>query len=279
VHQNVKALVEELELLPGDLATLIRQLFDKIKTSPYTGARNSAIPLTEQALRNLFCLDDAAPLIKDYAAKRPTKDGVGDDTQEHPLMGFLRFFDVIRKGSLKLPKWDHFTAEMLLHQSTSQDYLPFGLTIVLDIQGTVREDYRRMLRDLTEHGLDIARRIRCHVDYEDRMWANGTKPDYMCKEEIKFSTLLLKPLDRLLDWLQDVLNSREVPMSASIFITIHSTLAGLSMWHYNQIYHHNTITKIQWFINGLAHLYNAAYQIGGLNIRWPDLDYLIKTHG
>lgn len=88
---------------------------------------------------------------------------------------------------------------MLLHQSTSQDYLPFGLAIVLDIQEAVRDDCRRMLRDLTEHGLDIARCIRCHVDYEDRMWAKGTKPDYMCKEEIKFSTLLLKPLDRLLD--------------------------------------------------------------------------------
>ncbi|KAI4659796.1 uncharacterized protein J4E79_006332 [Alternaria viburni] len=280
LHQNVKALMEELDLLPGDLAILIRQLFDTIKAAPNTGVQNAATPLTEKALHHLFCLDDAAVLIKSYVTnKRPMKDSIGNDIQEHPLMIFLRFFDVIRKGNLKLPKWDHFTAEMLLHQSTSQDYLPFGLAIVLDIQEAVRDDCRRMLRDLTEHGLDIARCIRCHVDYEDRMWAKGTKPDYMCKEEIKFSTLLLKPLDRLLDWLQDVLNSREVPMAASVFITVHSTLAGLSMWHYNQIYHHTTITKIQWFINGLAHLYNAACQIGGLNIQWPDLDYLIKMHG
>lgn len=272
--------MEEFDLLPGDLAILVRQLFDKIKAAPGTRAQNTATPLTEKALRHLFCLDDAAVLIKSYVTnKRPTKDSVGDDTQEHPLMIFFRFFDIIRKGNLKLPKWDHFTAEMLLHQSTSQDYLPFGLAIVLDIQEAVRDDYRRMLRDLTEHGLDIARCIRCHVDYEDRMWAKGTKPDYMCKEEIKFTILFLKPLDKLLDWLQDVLNSRKVPMAASVFIIVHSTLAGLSMWHYNMIYHHTTIAKIQRFINGLAHLYNAAYQIGGLNIQWPDLDYLIKTHG
>jgi hypothetical protein len=280
IHQNVKALMEELDLLPGELVTIVRQLFDKIKAAPDTRAQNTATPLTEKALRHLFCLDDAATLIKLYITnKRPEKDSAGDDAQEHPLMIFLRFFDVIRKGNLKLPRWDHFTAEMLLHQSTSQDYLLFGLTIVLDIQDVVREDYRRMLRDLTEHGLDIARCIRCHVDYEDRMWAKGTKPDYMCREEIKPSTLLLKPLDRLLDWLQELLNSQEVPMAASVFITVHSTLAGLSMWHYNRIYHHTTASQIQWFIKGLAHLYNAAYQMGGLNLHWPDLDYMIKIHG
>ncbi|KAG9196675.1 hypothetical protein G6011_01796 [Alternaria panax] len=276
VHQNVKVLVEELDLLPGGLAILIHQLFDKIKAAP---DQNMATLPTEKVLRHLFGLD-AAALIKTYIGKtRPKEESADNDIQEHPLSLFLRFFDVIRKGGLKLPKWDHFTGEMLLHQSTSQDYLPFGLAIVLDIQQAVREDYRRMLRDLTEHGLDIARCIRCHVDYEDRMWAKGTKPDYMCREEIKFSTILLNPLERLLEWLQELLDSQEKPMTASVFITVHSTLAGLSMWHFNQIYHHTAIAKIQWFILGIAHLYNAACQMGCLNLRWPDLDYLIKMYG
>jgi hypothetical protein len=279
MNQNVKSLVEELDLLPGELAILIHQLFNKTKAALETGAQNSATLPAEKVLRHLFGLD-AAALIKTYITKTyPTEDSADEDIREHPLMLFLKFFDVIRKGGLKLPKWDHFTEEMLLHQSTSQDYLPFGLAIVLDIQEAVREDYRRMLRDLTEHGLDIARCIRYHVDYEDRMWAKGTKPDYMCKEEIKFSTILLNPLDRLLEWLQELLNSQEKPMTASIFITVHSTLAGLSMWHFNSIYHHTAIAKIQWFIHGMAHLYNAACQMGGLEILWSDLDYLIMIYG
>jgi hypothetical protein len=100
-------------------------------------------------LRHLFGLD-AAALIKIYITKaRSTENIANDDIREHPLMLFLGFFDVIRKGHPKLPKWDHFTGEMLLRQDTSQDYLPFGLSIVFDIQEAVREDYRRMLRDLT----------------------------------------------------------------------------------------------------------------------------------
>ncbi|KAL1793051.1 hypothetical protein ACET3X_008033 [Alternaria dauci] len=279
MHQNVKSLVEELDLLPGELSVLIYQLFHKIKAASETGTQNSSTPPTEKALRHLFGLDTAI-LIQKYITKtHPEEDNADENTQEHPLLLFLEFFDVIRQGSLKLPQWDHFTEEMLLRQTTSQDYLPFGLAIVLDIQEAVREDYRRILGDLTEHGLDIARCIRYHVNYEDRMWAKGTKPDYMSKEEIKFSTILLNPLDRLLEWLQELLNSDAKPMTASVFITIHSTLAGLSMWHFNQIYHQTAIAKIQWFIHGMAHLYNAACQMGGLEIRWPDLDYLITMYG
>jgi hypothetical protein len=49
--------------------------------------------------------------------------------------------------------------------------------------------------------------------------------------------------------------------------------------HYNQSYHQTAIAKIQWFIVGIAHLYNAVRQIDGLGLSWPDLDFIIEAQG
>jgi hypothetical protein len=229
IHLDVSALVEDLGTSPGQLSVLIRELFEKIMDSPETTAQPS-----EEALRHLFCMD-ATPLMSAYITNKPPAVDNSDNQQpEHPLMLFLRFFDVIRKSEHKLPMWDHFTQEILLHQTSSQDWLPLGFQVVLDVNQVVREDNHRVLKDLTEHGLDIAQLIRFHTEYEDRMWAIGTKPDYFCIEEIKFSTFYLNTLHGLLDWLQELFKAQEVPeqesMSANIFVTIHSTLAGLAMW-------------------------------------------------
>ncbi|CAA9962387.1 hypothetical protein PTMSG1_05762 [Pyrenophora teres f. maculata] len=53
----------------------------------------------------------------------------------------------------------------------------------------------------------------------------------------------------------------------------------MSMCHFNVSYHHAAIAKTQWFVNALAHLYNAARPVGGLDVEWPDLEFLIKTQG
>jgi hypothetical protein len=49
--------------------------------------------------------------------------------------------------------------------------------------------------------------------------------------------------------------------------------------HYNHSYHQTAIAKVHLFINGIAHLYNAAREIGGLDLLWPDLDFIIETQG
>jgi hypothetical protein len=224
-HQDVSALIEDLETYPGQLSVLIRELFEKIKAGPETPAQPS-----EEALRHLFYLD-ATTLVRAYITKKPSVV----DQAEHPLMLFLRFFDVIRKQDHKLPIWDCFTKEVLVHQTSAQDWLPLGFQIVLDVKEVVREDNRRVLKDLTEHGLDIAKLIRFHTDHEDHMWAIGMKPDYFCREEFKFSTYYLSRLNELLDWLQELFKAQEAPtqeaeMTAGVFVTVHSTLAGLAMW-------------------------------------------------
>jgi hypothetical protein len=286
VQQAVAALVEELDGSSGQLSQIIQRLYDKIKPpSGFARKRTSPGFPSEEALRHLFCLD-ATSLIKAYTTKtRPPAKSTDETSQpEHPLMLFLRYFGVIRDSKFKLPKWDKFTEEILLRRSSSRDWLPFGFQIIMDIQEVIGDDHRRLFKDATEHCLDIARRMRSHIDYEDHMWSIGQKPDYICAEEIKFSTVFLKPIDSLLGWIQELLKARdntgtESGMTTDVFITVHSTLAGMCMWYFNRIYQAAAITKIQWFIVGLSHLYNAARQVGGLDLAWPDLDYIIETHG
>jgi hypothetical protein len=87
-----------------------------------------------------------------------------------------------------------------------------------------------------------------------------------------------------LGWIQELLKAQdntgpEFGMTTEMFITVHSTLAGMCMWYYNRVYQATAICKIQWFIVGLSHLYNAARQVGGLDLDWPDLEYIVKMHG
>jgi hypothetical protein len=61
-----------------------------------------------------------------------------------------------------------------------------------------------------------------------------TKQTYVLKQ-IKFSTVYLKRLEGLLDWLQTVFKSQDAAeeassMTASVLVTVHATLAGLAMW-------------------------------------------------
>lgn len=58
-------------------------------------------------------------------------------------------------------------------------------------------------------------------------------------------------------------------MTSGVFVTLSATLAGMSVWHYDIIYQQTTISNIQWLVNELAYLYNAANQIGGLDIPFP----------
>jgi hypothetical protein len=68
-------------------------------------------------------------------------------------------------------------------------------------------------------------------------------------------------------------------MTTDVFAAVHPTLAGLAMSYYNMVYQSTSIGKVQWIITSLCHLYNAARQVGGLEIAWPDLEMIIQMHG
>jgi hypothetical protein len=192
-------------------------------------------------------------------------------------MSFLKYFDTVRKRKVTLPIWDKFT-ESMLYTDTSDTFLPFGFQIVLDVRELMQDEYRK---------IDTAKPIRSHISYEDVMWETGNKPDYTTANNVKFTNVYLSSLDQLLNWVQELLKTDKVTedsndefsMATDIFVTMHATLAGLSMWQFCKTYHGFSIAKVGWFVTFISHLYNATRQIGDLDTPWPDLEYIIKMHG
>jgi hypothetical protein len=233
IQQNVAALVEELGGSRAKLLTMIYNIYEKMK--PLEEETSSAKAHTSNnTLRHLLCID-AISHLGAYLRAQHGSSLSDEDRSKYPFLSILEFYNTIRRGKLKLSIWDKFTEVMLLRSDSSRLWLPFGFQIMLDIQEIVHEHSDKLFEDITEHVLDISSLIRTHVDYEDRMWAIGQKPDYLTREEIKFSTVFLSPLNEALDWLQDLLKPRDsdegTEMTAGVFVTVHPTLAGLTMWY------------------------------------------------
>jgi hypothetical protein len=288
IQQNVAALVEDLDSydfeLQLSLPEIVQQLYSKLSASNNPPIIQSTSPKeSDRALRHLLCVN-AIILFDIYVDhKPPTKDAPPD--RKLSSVRFLQHCDAVRQGKVKLPIWDKFTEAMVLRTKTHDAYLPFGFQIVLDVHEITRDDYGRLFKDVTQHGFDIAHLIRTHIEYEDHMWEIGKKPDYMSSAcDTKFSNVYLASMNALLNWIQELLKTddqsgQEMDMTTGVFLTIHPTLAGLTMWNFNRTYNGFSIAKVKWFVTTLAHLYNAAIEVGGLSLVWRDLDYIITMHG
>ena len=202
VQQNVAGLVEDLGIVdsgePCLLSDIVKGLYTKVSSSSGPASQSAGSPQAAHAvIHHLFCIDAIDHIEAYMEVIRLKRDGstprTGSDTgPDLPFMPYLLFFEVIRTRKIKLPIWDKFTEDMLRPTETSDDWLPFGFQILLDVQDIVREDYRSLYKNVTEHAMDIARLMRVHVDYEDRMWSSGNKPDYMSRAETKFTNIFLK---------------------------------------------------------------------------------------
>lgn len=292
IQQTVAALVEDLasyDSLPQEpLSSIVRQLFAKLSgggTAPNTVTPPTG--LSDTALEHLLCIK-ALDHLEAYTKPKARKQGAARDSPDPklPFLPFLRHFDAIRKKQVVLPIWDKFTESMVHYNGTPDMYLPFGFQIVLDANETMGGEYRKINQDVVQQGFDIARLIRTHTEYEDRMWDSGTKPDYMSKGNMKFSNVYLSSLDSLLNWIQEVLKTKDSArcgtadtyVATDAFVAMHPTMAGLSIWNFNKTYAGFSITKVNWFITAICHLYNAAIQVGGLDEIWSDLDYIMDLH-
>jgi hypothetical protein len=290
IQQNVAALVEDLDSYDSEprlpLPQVVQRLYNKLSIggAPPT-VKPTSPELSDTALRHLLCID-AISHMETYLSPIPSRKGdkiPSPDSELSPL-SFLQYFDTVRQGKIKLPIWDKFTEAMVKRKKPSDVYLPFGFQIVLDVHEITREDYGKIFKDITEHGFDVAHLIRTHIDYDDYMWKIGKKPDYMTLSDMKFSNVYLSSLDALLKWIQEVIKTdnttgQEPGMFTGIFVTMHATLAGLSMWTFQKTYHGFSIAKVQWFVTTLAHLYNAAIEVGELEPDWPDLEFIVAAHG
>ncbi|KAF2034725.1 hypothetical protein EK21DRAFT_97359 [Setomelanomma holmii] len=283
IQQNVSALLEELveiDSIAPPLSTIVKELAQTIS------ADSLPVGYSVQAVEQLLCIAAIDHIEAYVAGRRISQSHLSSASASNaslPFMPFLKFYDTILRDNIRLPLWDRVTADILRNSGAKKDWLPFGFQILLDVQEIVLEDKSKLYTDVAAHGLDISRLMRTHVEYEDRMWATGKKPDYMSKGFTKFSNVFLQPMDSLLDWLQELLKSEDskapASMTIDIFINVHATAAGLAMSYFNNLYQSLSIAKVQWFLTSLCHLYNAARQVGGLRLAWPDLDFIIEMQG
>ncbi|KAF2441211.1 hypothetical protein P171DRAFT_524169 [Karstenula rhodostoma CBS 690.94] len=236
--------------------------------------------------RDLLCYDGIRTMGEYW---RLGEAGVGA-TRELPRhdsfqLRFLLHFKVISSGGLKAPALDKFTEAFCSPDARSKVWLPFGFQVLLDIQQLLLLEDKTMgeLRDdVLDHGLYIEDIMRQQIDYEDKMCGIGEQPGYMSTAGFKFSNTYLPTLMQLLDWrlqlqqddCEEVSEMRNLP-----FVAAHPIFCGLTMWFYHRIYHGGAIATICWFMVGLAHLYNACRQVGGLKSSWPDLEFIIQSQG
>ncbi|KAF1360169.1 hypothetical protein EJ07DRAFT_155169 [Lizonia empirigonia] len=286
IQQYVAALLEEIELdsdghhlLADKVEHLYAQMLTEHDESPVSDQ------LSKSILRQVFCID-AIDLWYTYTPSTPKRTqpaASSDPACTSSFLPLLQSFENVRQGEFKLPIWDKFTEDMVQRPRSANQWLPFGLQILLDVEQISAQENNRIVLDLTEHALDLSDLLRLHVEYENSMWAKDRMPDYMAKEETKLSSSLLPEAPKLLDWVHVLLRTAEESdleiNSSHRLIATHPTLAGLSTWQFHNFYHSTSISKVQWFIIALSHLYNATRKLGLLELEWPDLEFIIKTNG
>lgn len=314
IKQNVASLIEDLEETGGrSLETIIKELQKKpasvglrnasiaesanIDTGQAGGLENDifctyAIKHVEEYIRLKRSRSSTQPPQATVKHKKTDQDTIPETSQgiegSYPHMDFLLFFDQLRIRKLRPPIIDNFTRSMIEASKRPSSWLPFGFQIILDIQGCLlstdseKEDF---FHDINEEFFHITDMIRDHCDYEDNMWALGHKPEYMSLGDTKFSNVFLKPAQEIMDWTEQMRQSSnpEVEAKGKVlpmeFISMHPLMSSLVLYHFRRLYNSIAIGKIQWFIVALCHLYNACRQVGGLNVIWPDLEYIMDTQG
>ncbi|KAK7184204.1 hypothetical protein DPSP01_001160 [Paraphaeosphaeria sporulosa] len=236
--------------------------------------------------RDLLC-DEAICTMSEYWRLGAAGAAATHELPRHDSfrLRFLLHFKVIGAGKLEAPAMDKFTESLCSADTRSKDWLPFGFQVLLDIQRLLLLENKTMgeIRDdVLDHGLYIEEVMRQHIDYEDKMCDVGEKPGYMSTADFKFSNTYLPTLMRLLDWRLQLHHDdcEEVSgMRNLLFVAAHPIFCGMTMWFYHRMYHSSAINTICWFVVGLAHLYNACRQVGGLNSTWADLEFVIKSQG
>lgn len=240
-----------------------------------------------ECLRELLCMDGVDCMEAYWAQKHPDPTNRPViEAEDHRTLAFLFYFDRIRTNELRIPILDRFSQAICSPKARTELWLPFGFQILLDIQNITQHDNGdAVLHDISFHAVHMLELMKIHVEYEDAMWAADNKPDYMSVGDTKFSNIFLPAMHRLLDWHKQVAGEDEIESTAThvienkVFLTLHPILGGLAMYYYHDQYHDVAIQKVQWFVVGLAHLYNACKQVGGLSQCWPDLEFIIQTQG
>ncbi|KAL5426800.1 hypothetical protein PMIN04_001736 [Paraphaeosphaeria minitans] len=288
IQQRVASLAKELtdDGNNQDILGIVDKLMQLIPEDQRDVALSDKENGSQEYPRDLFCYDGIRTMSEYWrleAAGAAATHGL--PRHDSFRLRFLLHFKVIGTGGLEAPAMDKFTESLCSTDSRSKVWLPFGFQVLLDIQQLLLIEDKTMgeLRDdVLDHGLYIEEIMRQQIDYEDKMCAIGEKPGYMSTDDFKFSNTYLPTLMRLLDWRLQLQHDdcEEVSEMCNLaFVAAHPIFCGITMWFYHRLYHSGAISTICWFMVGLAHIYNACRQVGGLKSPWPDLEFVIQSQG
>lgn len=285
VYQRATVLNENLK--EESKKRTILQIIEKLRN---LGTGGSTFPSGKDELaaypKDLLC-NDAIRLMNKFWSMRPDeiKKGENMSPRDSFCLRFLAHFKLIRANELRVAAGlplDKFTESLTSPEVQSEAWLPFGFQILLDIQETLTIQMKNVQWDIIDHATHVGKSLQEHFTYEDEVWDTEDRPDYMAIGGMKWASSYLHFLSRLIDWAQQLLNDTPEAVSGmtnAYFLAVHPVLSGRTMWDYHRTFHTAAIGKIQWFAVGLAHLYNACRQVGGLDIPWPDLEFIIHCQG
>ena len=268
--------------------TIVRVIEKWRKLAPTTG--DATFPSGKEELSaypdDILC-HDAIRLMDKFWSLRPEgiRKAQNLSSKESFCLRFLAHFKLVDQDELRVAAGlplDKFTESISSPEAQSEAWLPFGFQILLDIQETLTVQMKNIQWDVIDHATHVGGSIQEHLTYEDEVWDTEDKPDYMTVGRTKWATRYLPIASRLIDWAQKLLNitPEEVSgMTNAYFLAVHPILSGRTMWDYHRTFHCAAIIKVQWFTVALAHLYNACRQVGGLDVPWPDLDFIIECQG
>ncbi|KAF2109098.1 hypothetical protein BDV96DRAFT_605172 [Lophiotrema nucula] len=289
IQQATAALVEDLENAANerDIFKIINGLYEKFEVKSTEGGDAHADLRPEADYKRHFCIDAIRHMQEYQRLKKARAESGGPysfDAKAYTFMNFLLFFDQFRSKSFVPPLMDNFTKAMRSTTDGSEPWLAFGLAIVYDINVVIGNEYFEPFDDVAEHIVALSETMRSHCEYEDKLWELSNKPDYMSKGETKFSNYFLLPASTMIDWMDQIFDNQAQQRAndgfgAVLFMSYHPVLAGLVYYHYHKTYSAMSVSKIGWFVVALCHLYNAAKLVGGLDVSWPDLDFIIESHG
>ncbi|KAF1971508.1 hypothetical protein BU23DRAFT_600344 [Bimuria novae-zelandiae CBS 107.79] len=288
VHQRATILAEDLKDA-GSHRTISEIVEDLCKLIP---DGTEGVPSSSEESdslvdpRDLLCCDALRVMDKFWSIETAAIDASQQSSPEESFrLRFLLHFKLIGKNKLRVAAGlpvDRFTECLTSPESRSESWLPFGFQILLDIQKCLAGSFGHIKLDVFDHAVHTFETMQEHMTYEDEMWDKGEIPDYMTAGRFKWGTNYLVALQRLIDWLKQLLEQKPEPISGmtnAYFLALHPILSGRTMWDYHRTYHSGAICHVQWFTVVLAHLYNACRQVGGLRTSWPDLDLIIQCQG
>lgn len=287
VYQRATVMVESLE--EHDNNRTISDVVNKLHQLVPGGEHQPSVsPLDnpELLLSEILCLDTIYVVEKFWSIESQGVDAIQESPPKESFCLPILFHSLlIGQSELRLASGlplDRFTESISSPETQSRAWLPFGLRILLDIQESLVHKLELLRYDVIDHAMHILQCLQEHFDYEDEVWGTEEQPDYMTVYEVKWSTQYLPAMEAMMDWTRQFLDQTPETasgMSNAYFLAVNPILPGRTMWDYHSKFHGDAIGKVQWFVVALAHLYNACRQVGGLEVSWPDLEYIIESQG